>query len=61
VGDDWAADVVGAHDAGWRAAYLRDHQADTPLPTSSRTAGVIPDLELDRLADLPSLIADPTA
>ena len=23
VGDDWAADVVGASQAGWRAAYLR--------------------------------------
>jgi HAD superfamily hydrolase (TIGR01509 family) len=61
VGDDWAADVVGARNAGWRVAYLCDHQADTPLPTSSRTADVVPDLELDRLADLPSRIADPTA
>jgi HAD superfamily hydrolase (TIGR01509 family) len=34
VGDDWAADVVGARSAGWRAAYLRDRQGDTPLPTS---------------------------
>ncbi len=24
VGDDWAADVVGARRAGWRAAWLRD-------------------------------------
>jgi FMN phosphatase YigB (HAD superfamily) len=23
VGDDWAADIVGAKEAGWRAAYLR--------------------------------------
>ena len=46
---------------GWRVAYLRDHQADTPLPTSARTADVVPDLELDRLADLPPRIADPTA
>jgi FMN phosphatase YigB (HAD superfamily) len=61
VGDDWAADVVGARNAGWRVAYLRDQQADTPLPTSSRTAEVVPDLELDRLADLSSRIADPTA
>ena len=60
VGDDWAADVVGAGRAGWRVAYLRDHQADTPLPTSVRTAETIPDLELDRLADLPARIADPT-
>jgi len=60
VGDDWAADVVGAHDAGWRVAYLRGHQTDTPLPTSARTGDVIPDLELDRLADLSARVADPT-
>ena len=59
VGDDWAADVVGAREAGWRAAYLVGHQADTPLPTSSRGDGIVPDLELDRLADLPALLADP--
>ncbi|MEO5703797.1 MAG: HAD family hydrolase [Candidatus Limnocylindrales bacterium] len=39
VGDDWAADVVGARAAGWRAAYLRDRQHDTPLPTSARGGG----------------------
>ncbi|MEW5989828.1 MAG: HAD family hydrolase [Chloroflexota bacterium] len=61
VGDDWAADVVGAREAGWRVAWLRGAQADTPLPTSSRTAGPGPDLELDHLADLPSRLADPTA
>ena len=32
VGDDWAADVVGAARAGWRTAYLRNRQADSPLP-----------------------------
>jgi HAD superfamily hydrolase (TIGR01509 family) len=60
VGDDWTADVVGAHQAGWRVAYLRDQQADTPLPTSARTEALVPDLELERLADLPSRISDPT-
>jgi HAD superfamily hydrolase (TIGR01509 family) len=60
VGDDWAADVVGARNAGWRVAYLRDQQADTPLPTSSRTDGIEPDLELDHLAELGFWIADPT-
>lgn len=60
VGDDWAADVIGAHDAGWRVAYLRDQQGDSPLPTSSRTDGVVPDLELEHLTDLPPRIADPT-
>lgn len=60
VGDDWAADVVGAVAAGWRAAYLVDHQRDTPLPTSARTAAVMPTLELDHLADLPARIAPAT-
>lgn len=61
VGDDWAADVLGASRAGWRTAYLRDRQGDTPLPTSARDAGgdgpdggaaVLPDLEIDELAEL---------
>jgi HAD superfamily hydrolase (TIGR01509 family) len=60
VGDDWAADVVGAREAGWHVAYLLGHQADTPLPTSARGDGVAADLELDRLADLPLRIAHPT-
>jgi HAD superfamily hydrolase (TIGR01509 family) len=60
VGDDWAADVFGARAAGWRVAYLLDHQADTPLPTSARTDGVVPDLELDHLADIATRVADPT-
>ena len=64
VGDDWAADVVGARRAGWRVAYLRDQQHDTPLPTSRRDAvaepDLEPDLELDRLTDLASRVADPT-
>lgn len=52
IGDDWAADVVGANRAGWRAGYLRGHQGDTPLPTSARDASVTADLELDSLAEL---------
>ena len=65
VGDDWAADVVGASSAGWHTAYLRDRQADTPLPTSNRddaatdgSAGppVVPDLEIDELAELDALV-----
>ena len=59
VGDDWLADVVGAARAGWHTAYLRDRQADTPLPTSDRDASIVPDLELDDLADLPGQLADP--
>ena len=58
VGDDWAADVVGAHDAGWRTAYLRNRQVDTPLPTSEpgddliTDARVEPDLVIDELSEL---------
>ncbi|HXG25665.1 MAG TPA: HAD family hydrolase [Candidatus Binatia bacterium] len=58
VGDDWAADVVGAKRAGWQAAYLRDRQHDTPLPTSEPGDGlaagedVAADLVIDELADL---------
>ena len=58
VGDDWAADVVGANRAGWRTAYLRGRQDDTPLPTSEPGDGVgdgppvAADLEIDELSDL---------
>ena len=62
VGDDWAADVVGASRAGWRTAYLRGRQADTPLPTSepgdgvAADADVVADLLLDELGELPELV-----
>ena len=62
VGDDWAADVVGASEAGWRTAYLRDRQHDTPLPTSERGtdtgggAAVVADLEIDELSELDALV-----
>ena len=52
VGDDWAADVVGAARAGWRSAYLRVRPADSPLPASDPDGDAQPDLVLDRLADL---------
>lgn len=52
VGDDWAADVVGAIRAGWHAAYLRGHQDDTPLPTSAPGGEDQPDLIVDRLAEI---------
>lgn len=62
VGDDWAADVVGASQAGWRAAYVRGRQVNTPLPTSAPGDGVVtgvqvtPDLEIDELAELDGLV-----
>jgi FMN phosphatase YigB (HAD superfamily) len=54
VGDDWAADVVGAKRVGWRAAYLANRPHDSPLPGSERTDEVAPDLELATLDDLES-------
>ena len=59
VGDDWAADVLGAIGAGWRAAYLRNRQHDTSLPTSIRDDDASPDLEVDDLGELPPQLADP--
>lgn len=59
VGDDWAADVVGAIGAGWHVAYLADRQGDTPLPTSARGEGPEPDLELAHLAELPDRLEPP--
>ena len=67
VGDDWAADVVGARRAGWRVAYLRGRQDDTPLPTSEPgddlvlDVPVVPDLEIDELSDLDALIEPASA
>jgi len=52
VGDDWAADVVGANSAGWRTAYVRSRPVDTPLPTSRRDASIVPDVEVTSIADL---------
>jgi HAD superfamily hydrolase (TIGR01509 family) len=52
VGDDWAADVVGASRAGWRVAYVNHRPADSPLPSSPRDGSVEPDLELGSVADL---------
>jgi len=52
VGDDWAADVVGAKRAGWRAAFLDGRPHDSPLPDSARDDSVTADFELTKLADL---------
>lgn len=56
VGDDWAADVVGAKRAGWRAAYLRERPDGSPLPRSERGDEVGADAELERLTDLGGLL-----
>jgi FMN phosphatase YigB (HAD superfamily) len=52
VGDDWAADVVGAKRAGWRAAFLAGRPHDSPLPGSRRDNSVVADLELASLDGL---------
>lgn len=52
VGDDWAADIIGAKQAGWRAAYLRAPRGASPLPESEPDDSVTPDLELASLMDL---------
>jgi FMN phosphatase YigB (HAD superfamily) len=57
VGDDWAADVVGAKRAGWRAAWLAERPADSPLPGSVRDDAVTADLELARLEELEAGLA----
>ncbi len=60
VGDDWAADVVGAKQAGWQAAWLRVRPEDSPLPSSEPgdgRDGIAPDLELDELARLAEALA----
>jgi HAD superfamily hydrolase (TIGR01509 family) len=54
VGDDWAADVVGASAAGWRTAWLAERPADTPLPTSERDETVHADVQLATLGELES-------
>jgi putative hydrolase of the HAD superfamily len=57
VGDDWAADIVGARRAGWRAAYVRGRPADSPLPTSVRDSSVSADLELRTITELEAGLA----
>ncbi|HEY7522079.1 MAG TPA: HAD family hydrolase [Candidatus Limnocylindrales bacterium] len=58
VGDDWAADVVGAKNAGWLAAYLRGRPDDSPLPSSVPDESVVPDLELAVLGELEGALFD---
>lgn len=56
VGDDWAADIVGARSVGWRAAWLAVRPADSPLPDSVRDDTVQADAEIHALADLPAAL-----
>jgi HAD superfamily hydrolase (TIGR01509 family) len=56
VGDDWAADVVGAKQAGWRAAWLTSRPDDSPLPGSERDETVEADVVIDELGELPGAV-----
>jgi len=56
VGDDWAADVVGAAQAGWRTAFVHSRPSDSPLPSSERDASVTPDLEIAAIGELVDLL-----
>jgi len=57
VGDDWAADVVGAKGVGWRAAWLANRPDDSPLPGSERDDSVEADAVLGSLDDLEAELA----
>jgi FMN phosphatase YigB (HAD superfamily) len=56
VGDDWAADVVGATRAGWRVAYLTSRPGDSPLPSSARDGSAVPDIEVASLSELATVL-----
>ena len=57
VGDDWAADVVGAKRAGWSAAWLTSRPEDSPLPGSARDDSVVADLVIESLDQLDAGLA----
>jgi HAD superfamily hydrolase (TIGR01509 family) len=59
VGDDWAADIVGASALGWHTAWLMTRPAGSPLPDSERDGSVDPDLELASLDELEAHLAAP--
>ncbi len=58
VGDDWAADVVGAKRVGWRAAWLATRPDDSPLPGSERDERVEADAVIQRLDELEAALAE---
>jgi HAD superfamily hydrolase (TIGR01509 family) len=57
VGDDWAADIVGAAAVGWRTAWVRERPEDSPLPSSEPTDDVAADLELSTAGELAAHLA----
>ena len=57
VGDDPGADVVGAQQVGWRAAWVRLKPEDSTLPVAPPAPDVRPDLTVDSVLDLESALA----
>lgn len=52
VGDDLGADVEGAHNVGWRAAWVRLKPEDSPLPAAPPAPDARPDITIDSILDL---------
>ncbi len=56
VGDDLGADVQGAQQAGWLAAWVRMKPEDSPLPTAPPPPDASPDLVVDSVLDIEAAI-----
>jgi len=56
VGDDIGADVVGAHAAGWRTAWVRVKPEDSPLPVAPPAPDAAPDITIDTVLELESAL-----
>ena len=54
VGDDWDADIVGAHRAGMQAVYTRQWRDEPDRRYGAK--GVVPLAEIDDLRDLPVVL-----
>jgi HAD superfamily hydrolase (TIGR01549 family) len=52
VGDDPGADVAGAHNVGWRTAWIRVKPEDSPLPVAPPAPTAQPDITIDSVLDL---------
>jgi FMN phosphatase YigB (HAD superfamily) len=52
VGDDMGADVFGAHNVGWKAAWVRTRPEDSPLPVAPPAPEEEPDFTIDSVTEL---------
>lgn len=57
VGDDLGADVLGAHNVGWRAAWVRLKPEDSPLPVAPPAPNAKPDITIDSILDLEAALS----